>query len=141
MTEKQNELSPSNQDASAIENLATIKHRIVVFSGKGGVGKPTVSVNLAYALKALGFNSAILDADITGHNVPKMLGVNERTPISKGRFQPHEHEGVKIISTASLISSCDLAWTSTLKTAQAVPPRCGVGRVRLSHRGSPTRHR
>jgi ATP-binding protein involved in chromosome partitioning len=105
VTEKQNELSPSNQDASAIENLATIKHRIVVFSGKGGVGKTTVSVNLAYALKALGFNSAILDADITGHNVPKMLGVNERTPISKGRFQPHEHEGVKIISTASLISN------------------------------------
>jgi ATP-binding protein involved in chromosome partitioning len=47
------------------ENLQRMKHRIVVFSGKGGVGKTTVSVNLAFGLSLIGYHVGVLDADVT----------------------------------------------------------------------------
>ena len=56
------------------EKMSKIKHKIVVMSGKGGVGKSTVSVNLAYGLSLRGFKVGILDADLHGPNVPLMLG-------------------------------------------------------------------
>ncbi|NMB78439.1 MAG: Mrp/NBP35 family ATP-binding protein, partial [Methanomicrobiales archaeon] len=52
-----------------------VKHVIMVLSGKGGVGKSTVSVNLAYALSAHGRKVGLLDLDMHGPNVPKMLGI------------------------------------------------------------------
>ncbi|GAJ22112.1 unnamed protein product, partial [marine sediment metagenome] len=55
-------------------NMAKIKHKIVVISGKGGVGKTTVAVNLAMSLASVGLRVGILDVDITGPNVNKMLG-------------------------------------------------------------------
>jgi Mrp family chromosome partitioning ATPase len=55
----------------------TIKHRIMVMSGKGGVGKTTVAVNLALGLALYGKEVGILDADITGPNVPKMLKIED----------------------------------------------------------------
>ena len=58
------------------ETVSKIKHRIAVFSGKGGVGKTTVAVNLAYGFQLKGFSTGILDADVTGPNVSKMLGVD-----------------------------------------------------------------
>ena len=56
------------------EKLSRIKNKIVVMSGKGGVGKSTVSVNLAYGLYLRGYKVGILDADLHGPNVPLMLG-------------------------------------------------------------------
>ena len=59
------------------ETLANIKHVIIVLSGKGGVGKSTVSSNLAEALSMSGFQVGIMDLDITGPNIPKMFHVED----------------------------------------------------------------
>jgi Mrp family chromosome partitioning ATPase len=87
------------------ENMDKIKHRIVVFSGKGGVGKTTVSVNLAYGLNGMNQKSGILDADVTGPNVAKMLGLIKWGETSAERILPDDHLGVKVISFASFIPS------------------------------------
>jgi ATP-binding protein involved in chromosome partitioning len=86
-----------------IETISKIKHRIAVFSGKGGVGKTTVSVNLTYAFQIEGFSTGILDADITGPNVPKMLNVKSQLIYLNERIIPFEKYGGKMISMASLI--------------------------------------
>lgn len=85
------------------DNLHTIRHRIVVFSGKGGVGKTTVSVNLAYGLHLRGYKTGILDADVTGPNVPKMLGLDGQIQVRNGRLVPQVSWGVEIVSIASAI--------------------------------------
>ncbi|WP_296879596.1 Mrp/NBP35 family ATP-binding protein [uncultured Methanobrevibacter sp.] len=63
------------QELRLAKNLGQIKHKIVVMSGKGGVGKSTVAANIAQTLQKLGFKTGILDADIHGPNIPKMLGL------------------------------------------------------------------
>ncbi|MEM3781415.1 MAG: P-loop NTPase [Candidatus Micrarchaeaceae archaeon] len=80
------------------KNMANVKHRIGIYSAKGGVGKTTVSVNLAYALKELGYKVGLLDADIDTPNVALFLGVDEH---QQGAYplKPVEKYGIKIIST------------------------------------------
>ena len=86
------------------ENLKTVENRVVVFSGKGGVGKTTIAVNLAYALAKRRKAVGVLDADITGPDVPKMIGLRQQ-PQSAGnhRMLPPERHGVKVMSFASLL--------------------------------------
>jgi ATP-binding protein involved in chromosome partitioning len=79
-----------------------VKNLIAVGSGKGGVGKTTVSVNLAVALASLGEKVGLLDADVYGPNVPLMMGIN-RTPMTNGeRIRPLEHYGVRLMSMGFL---------------------------------------
>src|SRR5882762_3169643 len=79
-----------------------VKNLIAVGSGKGGVGKTTVSVNLAVALTKLGHKVGLMDADVYGPNVPLMMGVRA-TPQSIGeRIQPIEKHGVRIMSMGFL---------------------------------------
>jgi ATP-binding protein involved in chromosome partitioning len=82
--------------------IAGVKTLIAVGSGKGGVGKTTVSVNLAVALARLGHKTGLMDADVYGPNVPLMMGIN-RTPMAYGdRIQPIEQYGVKLMSMGFL---------------------------------------
>jgi ATP-binding protein involved in chromosome partitioning len=66
------------KDAKKIqENLDKIKHKIMVMSGKGGVGKSTVATNLAFALSQQGYEVGLLDIDINGPDIAKMLGIED----------------------------------------------------------------
>jgi ATP-binding protein involved in chromosome partitioning len=75
-----------------------VKYVIAVSSGKGGVGKSTVSVNLAVALALTGAKVGLLDADIYGPNIPMMMGVNKPPEQRDGKIVPAESHGVKLIS-------------------------------------------
>ena len=82
--------------------IAGVKNLIAVGSGKGGVGKTTVSVNLAVGLASLGYKTGLMDADVYGPNVPLMMGIN-KTPMAYGeRIQPLEQYGVKLMSMGFL---------------------------------------
>ncbi len=82
--------------------IAGVKNLIAVGSGKGGVGKTTVSVNLAIALAHLGYKTGLLDADVYGPNVPLMMGTSA-TPTAVGeRIQPLENYGVRLMSMGFL---------------------------------------
>jgi ATP-binding protein involved in chromosome partitioning len=78
-------------------------HVIAVSSGKGGVGKTTVAVNLAVSLARRGLRVGLMDADIYGPNVPLMMGVNAPPQVRNERIIPLEAHGVKIISLGFLI--------------------------------------
>ena len=96
-----------------------IKHKVMVLSGKGGVGKSTVSTGLALALAQQGHAVGILDIDITGPNVPKMMGLErKRLHVEQGRIHPAQgHLGVKVISMAFLLESEDtpVVWRGPIK--------------------------
>ena len=76
---------------------------IAVSSGKGGVGKSTVAINVAVALAERGFRVGIMDADLYGPNLPRMIGVYERPMVKDGRIIPLEAYGLKLMSIGFLI--------------------------------------
>ena len=94
---------PARQD---LNRLPTVKNIIAVAAGKGGVGKSTVSVNIAMALKQLGARVAVLDADIYGPSVPKMLGAPSRetsTTAEGNRISPAIFRGIPVMSVAFFV--------------------------------------
>jgi ATP-binding protein involved in chromosome partitioning len=87
--------------------LPGVQHVVAVGSGKGGVGKTTVAVNLAVALGKMGYSVGLVDADIYGPNVPMMLGVTRQpNVVNENRIEPILSHGVKFISVG-LISPGD----------------------------------
>ncbi len=88
------------QNAKIKENMSKIKHKIGILSGKGGVGKSTVTVNLAASLSEMGKKVGIIDGDIHGPNIPKMLGVEDVQPFAdeNGIYPITTPEGIKVIS-------------------------------------------
>jgi ATP-binding protein involved in chromosome partitioning len=115
--DKAKQLQEQNQRIEA--NLKKIKHRIVVFSGKGGVGKTTVAVNLAYALVQKKFRTGLLDADITGPNVPKMIGLEGMPYVDPENhsIMPQEKKGLQVISMAPMLQGDQpVIWRGPLRS-------------------------
>ena len=109
------------QQLNLSRNLGQIKYKIAVMSGKGGVGKSTVAANIAEAFQKEGFTTGILDADIHGPNIPKMLGVeNQDIMINEERhMMPVEApSGLKVMSMAFMLDSIDtpIIWRGPQKT-------------------------
>jgi ATP-binding protein involved in chromosome partitioning len=90
---------PRNKNRESIK----IKNILAVASGKGGVGKSTLAVNLAIALGNMGARVGLLDADIYGPNIHTMLGVNHISPPENGKIIPAEAFGIKLISIGLLV--------------------------------------
>ncbi len=109
------------QEIKLSRNLGQIKYKIAVMSGKGGVGKSTVAANLAETLQKLGYSTGILDADIHGPNIPKMLGLEgEDLFINENRnMVPVEApSGLKVMSMAFMLDSIDtpIIWRGPQKS-------------------------
>ena len=107
-------------DTAIRENMAQIKHKIIIMSGKGGVGKSTVATNLSFGLAANGFKVGIMDTDIHGPSLGKMLGIEGQfvQPSEKGPgLIPIEVKGIKVITMASLLQDADapVIWRGPLK--------------------------
>src|SRR5688500_984622 len=91
---------PSAPTPVAYPHLGRI---IAVSSGKGGVGKSTVTTNLAVALAARGSRVGILDADVYGPNIPCMMGVSAPPPVENNRIMPLHAHGVSVMSIGFMI--------------------------------------
>ena len=76
---------------------------LAISSGKGGVGKSTVSANLAAALAQQGHRVGLMDADIYGPNIPRMMGVDRKPDVRGGKIQPLEAHGVKLMSLGFIV--------------------------------------
>ena len=120
---KNEQLSPEERAAkmkqSADDRMSHVKHKFLVLSGKGGVGKSTVASNLAITLAVQGYNVGLMDADIHGPNIPKMLGIENERPYTteQGLIPVNALHNLKVMSIAFLLKSKDDAviWRGPLK--------------------------
>jgi len=108
-------------DLKVTKNLDKIKHKIIVLSGKGGVGKSTVSANLAFALSEKNYNVGLMDCDIHGPSLPKILGIEDKKPESlQGGINPVlVSPKLKVMSMGFLLQDKDspVIWRGPLKMA------------------------
>jgi len=105
------------QDREIQKNMERIANRLVIFSGKGGVGKSTVTVNLGVGLAKRQFAVGLLDADVTGPNIPKMLGLFEAPQGKNGKIIPLKKYDVSVISIGFLIEeNTPVVWRGPLRS-------------------------
>lgn len=108
-----------DEEKKVRERMSKVKHKIMVMSGKGGVGKSTVAANLAVAMSKLGSKVGILDSDIHGPSIPKILGVEGKHPTAgpTGIYPILSGYGVRVISMDFFLESSDLPviWRGPLK--------------------------
>ncbi|MBA3671370.1 MAG: Mrp/NBP35 family ATP-binding protein [Gemmatimonadaceae bacterium] len=95
--------APSRPAAPTPKVYTNLGKVIAVSSGKGGVGKSTIAVNLAVSLAAGGARVGLMDADIYGPNIPRMMGVSGQPPVVNEKIMPLEAHGVKLISLGMMI--------------------------------------
>lgn len=113
-------LEQALKDKALTDNMAKVKHKIFVVSGKGGVGKSSVTVNLAAALADMGLRTGILDVDLHGPSVPRLLSIS--TPVmadEQGRMEPVAcGENLFVMSMDSLLQDRDSAiiWRGPVKS-------------------------
>jgi len=107
------------QDQIISETLGAIDHKFLVMSGKGGVGKSSVSTNLAMALSRKGMKVGLMDVDLHGPDIPRMLGLEGLLEVNEqGRILPKEYtDHLKVVSVDSLTEDQDSAiiWRGPLK--------------------------
>ena len=119
MTNTKKSAKTIEDNLKVVENLQKIRHKIVVMSGKGGVGKSTVATNLAFSLSMNGADVGLLDVDIHGPDIPKMLGIEDAkiTGDDKGIFPIDVPPHLKVMSMAFLLSSRDtpVIWRGPVK--------------------------
>jgi len=117
--QKTDETERIEQDKRLKEHMFRINHKLIVISGKGGVGKSTVAVNLAYGLAAKGNKVGLLDVDIHGPNIAKMLGIEDKRLIGSDLgIEPIEVlPDLKAVSLALLFEDRDqpIIWRGPLK--------------------------
>ncbi len=101
------------------EAVPGIRHIIAVGSGKGGVGKSTVAANLALAFAAEGLRTGLLDADLYGPSVPRLLGLEGKPAVREdGIFSPHEAYGIKAMSIGSMLTANQaVVWRGPMATS------------------------
>ncbi len=117
--QKPGESREAHRERQKLESrLCRVKHKIVVLSGKGGVGKSTIAVNLAAGLKAMGLRTGLLDVDIHGPSIPTMLGLENNALIATEEgLDPLDVNGLKVISSGFFLKSQDDAviWRGPMK--------------------------
>jgi ATP-binding protein involved in chromosome partitioning len=108
----QNNSSNNQQNQSQKNNLNQeilpvigVKKIIAIASAKGGVGKSTIAANLAISLKRIGYNVALVDADIYGPSIPYLLDINDKPEVKNNLIIPSQNFGIKSISIGSLVDS------------------------------------
>lgn len=106
---------------AGLQPIPGVKHIVAIGSGKGGVGKSTVTVNLAVALAEVGAAVGLLDADIYGPSIPMMMGVHRQPDVVGKRMIPPERHGVKLMSLGFLLPdhTAPVVWRGPM-VAQAV---------------------
>ena len=103
--------APAAPQPKAADLIPEVRHTIAVSSGKGGVGKSTVAVNLALALRQGGATVGIIDSDVYGPDVPLMLGTKGKPGMFDNRIIPVEAHGLKVMSIGLLVSDREpLVW-------------------------------
>ena len=99
------------QIEAAAETLSQVKTIIAIASGKGGVGKSTISANLAVALARSGLKTGLLDADIYGPSAPTLFGLKGKAAVRDGKVLPFDAHGVRVMSIGSIVDPGQaLAW-------------------------------
>jgi ATP-binding protein involved in chromosome partitioning len=119
--EKKQSAKQQIQDQVISSTLSRIRYKLFVMSGKGGVGKSSVAVNLAAALALKGFKVGLVDVDIHGPSVPHLLGLKGQLEVDRGNIiKPKEYNSnLHVVSMESLLKDPDQAvlWRGPMKTA------------------------
>ncbi|HET8866209.1 MAG TPA: Mrp/NBP35 family ATP-binding protein [Gracilimonas sp.] len=110
---------PEQQQAQQQEILPGVKNIIAVASGKGGVGKSTVAVNIAAALAKKGYKVGLMDTDIYGPSIPTMFNIHDRPNITTAKkLVPHEKFGIKLVSMGFLVDVDQaMVWRGPMATS------------------------
>ena len=111
----------TEQQLAIERRLKGVKHRIAVVSGKGGVGKSTIAASLALNLSMMGYRVGVLDADVSGPNIPHLLGLEGRRleGSALGLEPVMSRNGIKAISSEFVLSSSDtpMLWRGPMRTS------------------------